>query len=194
MLNIQVSSGTFKRFEALAKPFVDTHETVLNRLIDYYESAPVQIRDGSTPSVSQPTDFPPDAIPSLKHTKFLSGRFDGANPNKANWNSLVELSLSKVMDAYKNIDDLGRISGANVCAYKKEDEGYKYLHSHGFSYQCVSAHNAALIVKRCAEFLGREASFEFEWRNKDKAHMPGKRGSVTIPKADLKDTFHPEEW
>ncbi len=174
MHTIELSSETFKQLQSLAKPLVDTPETVIRRLLRLDKG------DIGPPPVKQVTVYPPENIPPLKHAKLCQGNFDGALPGRKNWNSLLKLALMKVMEKYSSVDDLRKISEVNVCFGRKENEGYSYVQSQNFSYQLVNASNAASIVMRCAKNLGCEASFEFEWRNKEGAHKPGERGIVSI--------------
>jgi hypothetical protein len=108
----------------------------------------------------------------------MAAQFNEMAPDKINWDALVRLALTQVLDQFKTLKELRRCSGANVVQGKKSDDGYKFLASHGFSYQGVSAEDAAKIVIRCASALNCGLYFEFEWRNKEGAFRPGKRGVV----------------
>lgn len=180
MKKIEVSQETYTRFQSLAEPLIDTPETLLVRLLDHYEKT-VPMDASPHPETNRPIVPYGDEIPPLKHAKLLYARFGNKTlDTKMRWNSFLALALSEVMARCNSISDLHRISTVNVCPNRKEDEGYKYLKEHNFSYQGVDASNAAESVKRCARHLGREAYFEFEWRNKRGAFKPGRRGSVAI--------------
>lgn len=122
-----------------------------------------------------------EIIPKLRFAKLLDASFDNTKPEKNNWNEIVKLALIKVMDICNNVNELKRISGANVVATSKEDSGYKFIQTHNFSYQGVNSINAAEIVQRCASYLECNASLEFEWRFKEGAFNPGERTLLIIP-------------
>lgn len=179
MPSIEISEADFQRLQRIAVPLVDTPGTVMTKLLDSYEKA-----NGATvpktPAKSNVLQFDPGNIPPLTHTKLLAAEFDGETPSKITWDALVQLALTRVMKKCATIKDLQRQSGANVTNGEKRDEGYKFLASQGFSYQGVSAEDAAKIVIRCARSLGCSAFFEFEWRDKPEAFQPGKRGAFKI--------------
>ncbi len=179
MQRIEISDDNFQRLQKVAIPLVDTLNSVITKLLDSYDIKNIINNN----DIIKPVDyekFEPDQIPSLLHAKLMSARFNDLVPEKTNWDSLVRLALKQVIDKYKNIGELHRLSGANVVDGQKNDEGYKFVSSHKFSYQGVSADDAARIVVRCANALRCKAFFEFEWRNKDAAYRPGKRGAVEI--------------
>ena len=180
MPSIELTRETFAQLESLARPFVDTPETVIKRLIAGRSDVRAVSDSGESDTSGAAIEFSPENIPPLKHAKYLSGSFDGALPDKQNWNSLLRLALIKIMASCSDVDDLRRISGTNVCGGRKQDDGYTYVQSHTFSYQGLNAANVANTVIRCAKYLGCSARFEFEWLNKDGAHKPGKRGRVLI--------------
>lgn len=180
MQNIEISDDNFQRLQKVAIPLVDTLNSVITKLLDSYEKNNSNHNNNIKKIGDNYEKFESDKIPPLLHTKLMSARFNDLVPEKTNWDSLVRLALKQVFDKYKNVGEFYRLSGANVVDGQKNDEGYKFVSSHKFSYQGVSAEDAAKIVVRCAKALGCKAFFEFEWRNKDAAYRPGKRGAVEI--------------
>jgi hypothetical protein len=180
MQHIEISDDNFQRLQKVAIPLVDTLNSVITKLIDSYETNNSNYNNNINKIGNNYEKFEPDKIPPLLHTKLMSARFNDLVPEKTNWDSLVRLALKQVFDKYKNTGELYRLSGANVVDGQKNDEGYKFVSSHNFSYQGVSAEEAAKIVVRCAKALGCKTFFEFEWRNKDAAYRPGKRGAVAL--------------
>ena len=180
MQHIEISDDNFQRLQKVAIPLVDTLNSVITKLLDSYETNNSSNNNNINKNMDNYEKFESDKIPPLLHTKLMSARFNELVPERINWDSLVRLALKQVFDKYKNVGELYRLSGANVVDGQKNDEGYKFVSSHKFSYQGVSAEDAAIIVVRCAKALGCKAFFEFEWRNKDAAYRPGKRGAVEI--------------
>jgi hypothetical protein len=181
MPTIEISDTDFQRLQKIAVPLIDTPKTVLTKLLDSYEKANgAQVPNGPARAPVAVEQFGPGNIPPLTHTKLMAAQFDNAAPEKTSWDSLVQLALTRVMEKCKDARELQRLSGANLVGGEKHDDGYKHLASHGFSYQGVSAEDAAKIVVRCAKALGRSAFFEFEWRDKEGAFKPGQRAIVKV--------------
>ncbi|MDE2738339.1 MAG: His/Gly/Thr/Pro-type tRNA ligase C-terminal domain-containing protein, partial [Paracoccaceae bacterium] len=119
-------------------------------------------------------------IPKLKFAKLLDASFDDAKPEKTYWNGIVKLALTKVMESCNNVVKLKKISGAKVIDGNKVDSKFKFIPSHNFSYHVDSSIDAAKIVQKCANYLGCDAYFEFEWKYKEGAFKPGERALLYI--------------
>lgn len=181
MPSIEISETDFQRLQKIAVPLIDTPRSIMTKLLDTYEKAHGAQSAGSVPrSQAGIGRYGFSNVPPLTHTKLMAAQFDTVAPSKTSWDALVQLALTRVIEEYQSAKELHRLSGANVIDGKKQDEGYKYLPPNDFSYQGVSAEDAAKIVVRCAKALGCSASFEFEWRNKDAAYKPGQRGIVEV--------------
>ena len=92
----------------------------------------------------------------------------------------MRTALVSAVDSCGSVEEPLRISGANVAQGKKETDGYKYLPSHDFSYQGVSAGSAVDILVRCAKALDFKVNIEFEWHDKNEAYRPGERAVLSI--------------
>ena len=151
------------------------------QVLDHYE-----VSNGATPAStthstkSESLTFDASNIPNMLHTKLLKGCFDGNSPKKATWDAMVALALVSVFSSSGSVEELRRVSGANVAQGKKEADGYKHLPEQGFSYQGVSATDAVEIIRRCARAVPCNASMEFEWRPKEGALHPGKLATLNI--------------
>lgn len=154
---------------------------VVHQLIEQYEAKCDTV---STPSDSlngnQILVYNETNIPNLLHAKLLSGSFGGKTPEKMTWNGLMLTALKLVYASSGAIEDLRRISGANVIQGKKKTDGYKYLPEQDFSYQGAHTMGAVKIIIRCANALRCRVHIEFEWRNKEEALHPGRRAVLTI--------------
>lgn len=182
MPDIEITQHDFARLKRVAEPLVDTAATAFTKVMDFFEYH--NAGQGAVIAKTEEAklrEFAPENKPPLVHTKLLFGSFSGKEPKKSNWDSLVRLALITTFERYVSVKELRRMSGANVVEGKKEDDGYKPIPGLPFSYQGMSAEDAAQCVERCAKAMACEAIFEFEWRQKDDAHMPGKRGRVRIP-------------
>jgi len=178
-MKIDIADSDFPRLQAMAQPFVDTPASVITRLLDLYE--------GGLSAPTSPERFPDtkrhslENLPPLTHTKVMDGHFDGAKPSKFNWDGFVRHALIQTLGATGSIDGLRRASGANIKGAKFENQGYKFVPSHNFSFQGVSAEDAAKIIGRCARSLKVPFKIEFVWRDKPDAFRPGERGFIEFP-------------
>ena len=181
MPTIETTDADFERLQKIAVPLVDTPASVITKLLDAFEGlGGATSPKPRTPEHSGVKEYGSGKIPPLVHSKLMDARFNGTAPEKINWDSLVRFALTTGMAQCKTAKDLHRLSGANVVQGKKESDGYKFVPSHDFSYQGVSAVDSGKIVVRCAKGLGLSAFFEFEWRDKEAAYRPGERGIVRV--------------
>lgn len=180
MPNIEVPNDLFQRLQKIAVPFIDTPATVIEKLLNHFEGSSQS--DKSASNSSEVMHFAATNIPALRHTNLVSASFGGDQPEAMNWNSLVRLALSKGSWEFGGVDGLRRVSQARIVDGVKEDNGYKPVANLGFSFQGVSADDAARIIVRLAKALQVDAHFEWEWRLKDDAYAPGRFGKVAISK------------
>jgi hypothetical protein len=176
---IEIADRDFVRLQKVAVPFIDTPATALTKVLDALERLSVENGDTRTePVVSTMATYHHDNLPPLIHTKLLDAEFGGKQPDKMTWDALVRLALVEAKSKTGTVQGVQKISAANLFGGRKEDEGYKYLADHGFSYQGVSAEDAVKIVFRCAKAMGLDFSAEFEWRSKEDAFRPGERARL----------------
>lgn len=179
MPKIDISDADFKRLQKLAVPFVDTPSAVISRILDDYDSMRANDESNNEKNFHQNlNDYDPRNLPPLSHARLIDAAFNDKHPDKAKWNSLVELALKMTVERYKNLKDVVKISSANLVAGMRSDKGFRFVSSHNFSFQGVSAPDAADIVIRCGQALQARGMIEFEWHDKEEAFMPGERGIV----------------
>jgi hypothetical protein len=185
MPTIEISDADFRRLQEIAEPLIDSPSDVCRRLLDLWFQQKQAADSGATAAgrpeinVYRESDLPAlTKKKALLHTKLLAGQFGGRKPEKQNWDALVRLALVAVIDEHKTVEDLRRLSGANVVSGLKTDEGYKPVQQYGFSYQGVSAPDAVDIILRCARSLKQSVYVEFEWRDKAAAYRPGERAAI----------------
>jgi len=177
---IDITDHDFARLQKVALPLIDTPATAFTKVMDAFDRA----NTATTATTSSPIAshnlpaYHHDNLPPLTHTKLLEAIFDGKQPEKAAWDALVRLALTETKVQAGSIQGLRKISAANLFEGRKDDEGYKFLPEHGFSYQGMSAEDAVKIVFRCARGLKVNFSAEFEWRSKEDAYRPGERARL----------------
>ncbi len=180
---LQLSPTTIARLQRHAKPFVDTVDTVINRILDTYESNSDHGSNGEDDAVADGNirEFPPSASPDLRHTKVLSLEFNKKKFSRAetNWNSLLNEAIRIAKAKAKSDDELKRLIIVNYVKGRKEDEGYHYLSDVNLSVQGQDANAAWKGTFHIAKQL--QCTFEviFAWRMKDGAAYPGITGRFT---------------
>ncbi|WP_040818139.1 T4SS efffector SepA family protein [Litoreibacter arenae] len=174
MPNIEISDADFLRLQAIAVPLVDTPASVVSGLLDMHES---QTIGGEKPKNVQVYGF--DSPPPLVHVKFISGMIGLHQPEKQNWDSMVNLSVKLTHKQEKSVERLAKILDLNITDGFKDDEGYKYLPDLKLSYQGVSAKHAAKVIGNAARFLNEDARVDFVWRQKDGAFAPGQVAALS---------------
>src|SRR5690348_14558358 len=111
-MKIDILDSDYPRLQALAEPFVDSPATVVSKLLDLYEQA----HPGQTisPKSSREGVYLLNGLPPLTHAKVMGGHFNGAKPQKQNWDSFVRHALIEVLKKSGSVDELRRLSGANI--------------------------------------------------------------------------------
>ena len=69
----------------------------------------------------------------------------------------------------------------NIVPQEKGDDGYRHLPQAGLSYQGVNANAAANAIVALAKDIGASLDVDFEWRSKEQAAHPGRRGRIQVP-------------
>lgn len=181
---IDLSPATFTRLQAHAVPLIDTIESVINRLLDAYET------NGGTLAGSGGSDhvdpavrrFNPNTPPDLTHTKVMAIEFGGKplSRSETNWNGLLIVAIREARAKVASTTDLRRLAIVNLVDGKKADEGYRFLPEMGISVQGQDANGAWKGACHIAQQLGRELKARFIWRDKEGAAFPGAIGEFYI--------------
>ena len=175
MRKIEVSESTFSQLQELAKPLVDNAETVIIRLISNY-------RNNTSDTNMEPLD---DSIPgdvNLTHTKILSVFVKGKQINAKRWNHVLYSVLKTLMDD-EQLPEEEILSKAGVPWQRGvcNEPGYHHVPGTDVSIQNRSANHTWNYV--CLLISNHECPVEvsFQWRNKETAQRPGKRGTIKAP-------------
>jgi hypothetical protein len=179
---INVSTSVFEQLKDLAEPFIDTPETVINRLIEHYHKT----RDQSKPSKPTGSDnnglmhFPIDSPPQLKFTRVMSIALDGAPLGKQllYWNALL---FEVVQRASKKLtpEKLRQALLVNYVDGEKSDSGYRYIPEAGLSVQGQDSNYAWKATAGLLKAAGMTIDIVFQWEPKDQAAYPGKTAHMT---------------
>ena len=128
---IRISDPVFGRLQAIATPLVDTPASVIEKLLDFYDSHG-RTRSGvskaapkQTVQSAKATVLPPEAPPDLAHTRISSAKFAGETAS--NWNDLVHLAHRHALARLGSFDALRSATRSNVASGRRADSGYHYL-------------------------------------------------------------------
>jgi hypothetical protein len=182
---VVLSEATIARLQKLdlTVPLVDSIESVVNKLADFYErsdSARRGVVPNAKPIAPAPRQFNAYSPPDLTYTKVLSVKFDGASLGKASWNGLLFKAIRGTKSHLKTIDDARRLIIVNFIRGRKDDEGYHFLPEVDLSVQGQDANSAWRGTSHIAVQLGIPLEVEFLWRSKKRAAYPGVTGRLSI--------------
>ncbi len=178
---VRIPDPIFERLQAIATPLIDTPASVIEKLLNFYDSQGKQARPMSAAPVDAKRDdacgFDPDRPPNLTHTRVLAAQFDGQQAS--GWNELVHLAHRRALSRLGSFGALRSATLSNITQGQRKDSGFQYLSDIGVSIQNVSSQEAWLKVLNLARRLNAAVQVDFEWRQKPGAARPGKSGSLS---------------
>jgi hypothetical protein len=196
--SIELSSQTFARLQALAVPLVDNPETVINRLIDFFEGregapAPASGDKGGGGGNRMIREFNPGSPPNLTHTKVLAVEFCGRplEHRQANWNGLLIAAVREAKARAASAAELKQLVIIPFVDGQKTNEGYRFLSDIGISIQGQDSNVSWKSARHIAQRLGLQLSMTFEWREKEGAAFPGVVGRLSIAEPTATAPFVP---
>ena len=187
MPQINISPALFAKLQELAEPFVDTPETVISRVVAFYQSNHKAMQPTYEGSPKSPIDagvmvFQPDAPPDLTFTHPVSIELEGIKFNKSNlyWNPLlfeiVRLAGVKLNDT----DKLKQMLRCNYLDGRSEQTGYRYIPDAKLSVQGQAANPVWKTIIHLVRQLGLKLDVTFVWEGKPNAAYPGKTARMTF--------------
>lgn len=176
---VTLSDSTFAKLQALAEPFTDTPESVILALAEA-ELARRGIRANGSgvhrPALPDVLTINPDAHENLTHTRLLAASVDRQPLHRPKWNELREHIHVLALRRLGSFDALRSASSANLRNGRYEQDGYRYVPDGDFSIQGVDANHAWDHSLELARRLHIPVEVMVEWRDKEGAALPGKRG------------------
>jgi hypothetical protein len=136
--SVELSPNTFTRLQTHAVPLVDTIETVINRMIDFYEKkgdASSASPDGGGGDGQHVRVFNPHTPPDLTHAKILGVSFCGKQLGRSqdNWNGLLNVAVREAKTKAPSMPEFKKLMVVNYMEGIKHDEGYRPLSDLGIS-------------------------------------------------------------
>ncbi|MGR4000190.1 MAG: hypothetical protein OD811_00115, partial [Alphaproteobacteria bacterium] len=120
-IKIMVKESTYERLQRYAKPFEDTPDSVLNRVLDELEKS-----EGATvveESSYNERRIDPWRLPNLTHTKILKARIDGKDMERPKWNPLLERIIVIAMKRLSDFKKVQELCSANMVRGSKTEDG-----------------------------------------------------------------------
>jgi len=187
--SIEISPQTFARLQSCAIPLVDNVETVITRLIDFYEAregAPVP--GSGAEAASEVRQFNPLSPPNLTHTKVLAVEFCGRplEHRQANWNGVLDAAIREAKACAKSPSELKQLIIIPFVEGPKTNEGFRFLSDAGVSVQGQDANGAWKGACHIAQQLSLAIAVTFVWREKEGAAFPGVTGRLAVASDRLK--------
>jgi hypothetical protein len=182
MPSIELSPQTFARLQAHAVPLVDNIETVIGRLLDFFEASDGLPTARAGGSHAKPREFNPLSPPSLTYSKVIAAEFCGRplGRRQANWNGLLNVAVREAKGRAKSAAEVKQLIVIQHVEGRKEDEGYRFLPEVGISIQGQDANAAWKAVCHIAQKLGVAAGATFVWRETKRAAFPGVTGQLSV--------------
>lgn len=174
---ITMSDETFSMLQALAKPFVDTPESVISALAEAELGRRGRTSNGNAHAEIQPESIlklSPDAPDNLAHTRILSAKVDGRPLHRPKWNGMLDYLHTLGRERLGTFEALRHASGANLREGRYEENGYRYVPDADLSIQGVDANLAWDHSLRLARELEIPIQLKIEWRDKEDAAHPGR--------------------
>jgi len=178
--NISLSNQTVKRLLRVADSFDETAESVITRLLDFFEQYQnTSVRRAEIGSLKAAV-WSPFNPPNLRHTKVTAASIGGQDITVPSWNKLVDEAVRRTRKSLGSFAGLKKVIPANVVEGVKQDHGYRYLSDVHLSLQGQDAQDAWRCVAHLARSQGFAVEVHFLWRNKPDAAYPGQLGNLTI--------------
>lgn len=187
MPQINVSQSLFTQLQAIAEPFVDTPETVIQKCVEFYLSnatghkAMPKAAEATPSSEAGYMTFHPDAPPDLTFTRPMSIELEGKSFDKGSlyWNPLLfELVRRAGLKGVKG-DQLKQMLLCNYADGEADaNQGWRYIKEAGLSVQGQAANPAWKTIYHLVKALGMPLDVVFMWEDKPKAAHPGKTAKM----------------
>lgn len=178
--SITIKDETFSRLQSHAEPLVDTIESVIDKILDAYESNNNKNENKTNRDCLQLNPFTP---PDLTHSKVICAELNGKTLDKksSNWNGILNILAERVAkDAGSDADKLHRNLSVRFVKGLKTDEGFRHLPKVDISVQGQDANGSWRAIAHAVQALGDSLTLRLTWRDREGASYPGKTGEFYI--------------
>lgn len=176
MPTLEISEHNLQRLQALATPFVDTPDMVIERLLDAYEDSASSSVPRENKLQFEGLKLDPDSPDDLSFTRIRSASFAGKEISRPNWNKLVRIAHQEAKARLGSFRELAAITIANIEEGQLDEYGFHYVPEADISVQGLAANVAWQCSLKLARHIGVPVRVVVEWQNKEEAAHPGRRG------------------
>lgn len=127
----------------------------------------------------------PDGHGTLVHTKVISAVVDGREIHRAKWNGIRHHIHILAMKRLGSLRELQEVSDARLRPGRYEQEGFRYLPEGDFSIPGVDANLCWDQSLGIARAIRVPIKVTLEWREKEGAAHPGRRGVLEWAPGDV---------
>lgn len=178
-----LSNTTVDRLRKHAVPLQDTFDTVIVRLIDFYEDqqVPELAKPGGPIKVSgdlmvfDHKDPPPLAFTTLTIVLLNDEQLAKADTF---WNKVLNKVIIEASKLGHDANTIYKMLSVNSIVGERTDNGYAYLMEAGVSVQNQDSNAAFKQAFKLADELGMKLTVQFYWQDNEKAAYPLKRGFI----------------
>jgi hypothetical protein len=179
MPNVNISTQNFQRLQGHAVPLVDDLDSILNRLLDFYETAKGK---GAAPTSDVPDDltvktFPSDVPPDLTFTSIKSITLDGKAFNNKFWNPLLFDLIGMVA---KKVGKEKLMSVLDVNYADEETKSFVFIKDANIYVQGRDSNLCWRSIYKLLKLANISVEVEFYWQDKPTAAFPGKSGRFVV--------------
>lgn len=187
METVKLSPRTVEMLQSVAIPLKDDFDTVIQRLVECAQSGVVYTNQWMSPAAVAPAQHSggvgvaPQHYYDLRHTRLQSAEFANVPIEPANWNQLSRTAHAIAFKTIGSVEELSRVSSANIEPGVLTEKGYEYIPEGDFSLQGLSAALCWNAVVALAARTGVTVKAEFRWHDKPEAQFPGEVRSIAYP-------------
>jgi len=187
---VKISRGTFSRLQEMGVPLVDTPESIIVELLEYYENNQASARCQAATETEETHKleaesgdlvFSSSNLPDLLHTKIKRAVVDGERVDCGMWQMMLVFLLEKAYEICGNGEDV--ISICNVLQIvegKSHKNGWHYIHGLDLSFRTVCANRACRQIDDLARTIRAQVTLHIVWRDKDRAAYRGKTARLEL--------------
>ena len=190
MPTLTISDETFTALQQLARPWQDSPDDVLHRLLVQFDKV---AESPASPSPRDAWNEWPEADrrlhcsdhAMLTHTRLLRASLRGNEPI-TKWNDFVRHAVRIALDHGLTVADIADNTPLNVREGRVDRDSFTYVEDLKVSVQGLDATASWRSIASIAKLCDEPAAAMVEWRDKEAAAYPGQTGLI-LCRSDAKD-------
>lgn len=179
MPTVSISNLVFNRLQKTAVPLIDDLESVLTKLLDYWDqnhtAPPNAVVD--TPEDLTTKTYPADAPPNLTYTSVKSITLEGKPFKDRYWNPMF-FQVVALAATILGKDKVHSIMEGNYSTEFQKD--YRHIPEAGLWVQGRESNLCWRMINKLAKAANIAVEVEFFWQDKPTAAFPGHSGRFVL--------------